>query len=656
MSGRPQNLPGATLAVAFFLVAFAAFAAVTTTLPMLHDNDSYYHLGVARIYLERGFHTDFPWTRLSAWREGFGDKELLFHALLLPAAAAKDPNAAGKVAVALFAAAATTAVALSCVGLVGRWGYLVPLWLLATSTHFTVRLLSLRPESLSLLLLLAAAAAAGRRRYRLLGAIAFLYTLSYTAFQALLGLAGLWFLHEALVRRRREWGLLLYPAAGTALALIAHPQFPANLRIWYFQNVLYFRFKDTLDVGREIMAPSAKALLYNVGWIAGLAALWRSGEPAGVPAAADRQRDVLLIAAVCFGALALRMERFAIYAVPFITLALLAELRRRGLTPGPRVRLPGGVRLPLPIAFGLLLFAGIPAAGRVAATLEQTAVFVPGRADDLAAFGRAVPAGARIAAPWGETALYLYSAPQGRYLNVLDPVFMAAKHPGPYWSQRAIFDGVETDVPLALARDLDSEYLAFSPLYLGRDVIYRRCVSDPRLQRVYGRHNFLFRVAPAETGRFLLDWEARPAASGADAAGPGAGGGWKPYRRETQPRLAALEGFVDVGRVAGSGACAEFRRQGSLAAPTEISWEFAPSGAGALWLDGRPLAAVAGGGRAILGEGLGRTVRLGAGTHTLLVRSCPEGGRGGFYLLERGRAALPETARAARFDNAPASR
>src|SRR2546423_1358908 len=73
---------------------------------------------------------------------------------------------------------------------------------------------------------------ASRRRPVLLGVLACLYALGYTAFQAFLGLCLLFFLCTLWVERRAEWRLVVYPAIGVALGLLLHPQFPANVRVW----------------------------------------------------------------------------------------------------------------------------------------------------------------------------------------------------------------------------------------------------------------------------------------------------------------------------------------------------------------------------------------------------------------------------------------
>ena len=50
----------------------------------LHDTDAYFHLAIARLYAEQGLVDELPALRLSLMRDGYGDKEVLFHLLLAP--------------------------------------------------------------------------------------------------------------------------------------------------------------------------------------------------------------------------------------------------------------------------------------------------------------------------------------------------------------------------------------------------------------------------------------------------------------------------------------------------------------------------------------------------------------------------------------------
>src|SRR5438093_142010 len=233
-----------------------------------------------------------------------------------------------------------------------------------------------RPALLSLLLILLAIPLASRRRPVLLGVLACLYALGYTAFQAFLGLCVLFFLCTLWVERRAEWRLVVYPAIGVALGLLLHPQFPANLRVWLVQNVGFFVRNETVDLGPEILPRTTRdTLLLNLGWWAGLVVLWRSRSPIVAPREDRRLRDFTLRPAAAFGLLYLLMYRFIIYAVPLATLAVLRSMQAAGEAPGRVVRLPARGRVSFALAFSLCLVSAAPLArlglGRMQAAMSR---------------------------------------------------------------------------------------------------------------------------------------------------------------------------------------------------------------------------------------------------------------------------------------------
>lgn len=635
--------------VLIFLLAVVVFGVLFHRLPVLYDTDSYYHLAIGRLYGQQGVIDALPWARLSLMYEGFGDKELLFHLLLAPLASSLPGSEGGRWALTLLNALIAAGLGALGQSVAGRWGLLAPLLVYGGSLQFLFRAIRLRPELLALVLFLAAAWAAGRQRYRLLGVIALLFTLSYTAFHALLGLAGLWFLQQGWMRRRWAWPLLLYPLLGVLIGLIVHPHFPHNLVVWKVQSFDFFAQKAALDVGREIRPQkSDELLLHNLGFWLALLALARSQRSAS----ADRRRDedpaaqpmadVLLVTAAIFGLLYLLMLRFVTYALPFALLALLAHLRCRHGTIGRRVALPGRGHLPLALAIVLALLAGVPRAAALVRDLAAARGPID-REVEWADFGRAVPAGAKVAAEWGSAHLYLFWAPQAAYLNVLDPVFMAVRYPAAYRSERAIFEGREADVPRALVEELDSDFIAFSrfhqPALLGA-----RLQADPRLRRGHGGYTLLYEVLPDANQAFVLDWRVAPSAPEMPPAGDAWRTTWAAYPRAEAPRVRAVEGFVDGARL-GPPACRGFARHMEVAATTEIRYELAVRGAATLWLDGRRLLFVPAGGDAVLGQGALVPLRLTPGPHTLAVGVCPATASApapGFYLVERQRRAVQE--------------
>src|SRR2546428_12987339 len=78
-----------------FLGSALALYLLCARFPVLPDSDSYYHLAAARANPEHGPSYRPDWARFSIIHDGFGDKELLFHALLSPFARLADPTPAG---------------------------------------------------------------------------------------------------------------------------------------------------------------------------------------------------------------------------------------------------------------------------------------------------------------------------------------------------------------------------------------------------------------------------------------------------------------------------------------------------------------------------------------------------------------------------------
>ena len=643
--GRKASL-GALLA---FVVAFAG-SLLLHRQSALHDTDSYYHLAIARSFAHEGIVYELPQLRFSLMRDGFGDKEWFFHLVLAPLAGTLDPLVAGRLGLALLGALAAAAMAALAVRALGWWGVAVPFWLFYASTEVAWRMVRLRPELLSLTLLLAAVAAIGLSRERLLGLVAFLYTWSYTAFQALGGLVFLCFVYFSWSRRRWQWPLVLYPLLGIGLALVTHPHFPKNLEIWVVQNFEYFLRKGQLDVGTEIRPNFTDVLLMvNLGWFAGLGVLVMSSRRvADVAVGTDRRlAEALGITALAFGGLYLLMSRFSLYFFPFATLWLIYELRRRGLRPGvwtylsPRGDQGGETRsvrgrLPLALCAGLCLLLSFPEARRQLHTYEERTRLGPNheRIRDREVLSARIPDGGRVAAGWGPTATLMLWAPQARYLNVLDPVFMATPYPDAHAKLMDVLEGREPDVALTTVEILKSEYLVYRSL--GRPRLEERLIEDPRVEVLHRGTQTLVRFRPAP-GAFVLSWHVVP--EGAEAFDAGLRvADWPPYPRSGNPRTRMLEAYVDARRTSPEEPCPRFVREIAIPEPVEVEVDVAPSGPTSVWLDGRLVVAVPEGSGAVLGRSIRLPIPLSAGRHRWLVVTCegPERSKG-FYWREWAR-------------------
>src|SRR5439155_1466651 len=151
--------------------------------------------------------------------------------------------------------------------------------------------------------------------------------------------------------------------------------------------------------------------------------------------------------------------------------------------------------------------------GRMKAVLRS---WRPDMRADWEAFARALPEGARVAAPWAATEAFVFWAPHATYLDVLDPIFIAAKDAATYRLYLDLFEGrvadsvafarlEEVDRPTRLALEVSSygtaqvfvdDRLAAAILspragVLGRGVIVTLALDS-------GRHRLTIHTCPAE--------------------------------------------------------------------------------------------------------------------------------------------------------------
>ncbi len=613
-----------------FLIALPAALWFAWTSPVLHDTDSYYHLAVGREIAHQGRLPErLEWARFSLLYDPFPDKEPLFHLLLAPATLSQDPlsTAGGRVALALFVSVILGTLAGLAFEVAGLWGFTGAMLLPILALDLTDRIVRLRPELLALLILLLAVRAAAAGRDRTVGALGFLFAISYTAFHAYLGLFALYVGSQLWIRRELRLRLLLYGVFGVGLGLVIHPAFPANLSLWAANNVHLFQFVESLGAGGAELRPATTRALLEKNWglFLALSLLLGSWRAQRLPVAQPRLAEAYGLAALVFGLLYLGMWRFGLYALPFTLLTALAALgRSAGFPPSRGKRIALGTTLALSVLLSL-----VPATAMTRDLLELGRPPVE-REAAWRRFGQLVPPGARIAAPWGIAQAYTFFAPQGRYLNLLDPVLMALPFPELARLERAVFSGEEPDLPLAVAVGLQSEYLAFSA-YSSAPELLERAARDPRLLLQGPGPDRLYRIEPRGAEAFLrADWIASPQGQGR----------LQPYPRLPPGRGGEVEGYIDALRV-GRG-CIRFEQAKPLAPSGSLLLEFAPYGPGALYSGTRLLVATGTGLRAIPGKGL--SVVFEPRGLPLAAEVCPDArtGRNGFYLRVIGGPAPAE--------------
>jgi hypothetical protein len=617
-----RSLTGRAVTLALTaLVFFLAFLGLYLGFAQIPDSDSYYHLAVARLYAEEGLVGSLDWTRMSVFATTLGDKELLFHVLLVPFASLMPGEVGGRIALALLSAVIATLLARLGLAFAGRGGLLLPLVVFVGSPYFYARAFRLRPELLALILLLVALELLARRRRHALAMVSAAFALSYTALHVLPALVIAACLYWWLRERRLDLATPAWCVAGTLAGVLLHPHFPDNVAIWRLQNVSFFLHKGQLDVGREIFAPSLSGMAaLNAGfWLAAVVLLVGARRDEASPRRDDFQRigESFAIAAALFFVLFTRMERMVTYFVPFASVAVLALLAGSGRHLATlRFR---ALRVPIAVALAACSLAGVPRFLEFTARVSSN----PSVESDWKEIAATIPPGARVAAHWGPTGFLVWFAPQGRYLNVLDPLFMFESSPATWDAQRRMFEGAEPDVPLVAATTLDSE-IVFA---LARDPAAGegpalRFEGDPRVSVSRVDDLVAATILPFRNHGFVLDW-------------------MTDGRR--YPRLADhgadFEGFVDASRIGGTARCVELERVVEAAEDGSIlDLDFSPYGPGELSLDDDVVLRSSGTG-AILANASRITRRLDPGDHVLRVKTCPHPTLqvNGFYLLDRAR-------------------
>lgn len=314
----------AALLLAYVLVLFGA---VHYASPGLSERDGYYHARLANQFFERGLSREFPWTQASTWREGFCDKEFLYHALLAPFCT----NGAEPVRGALVLQTLLAALVVAMLWFVLRRQDVPHAWafaalLLALGGPILYRMGMVRSHVLSMALALFGMHLLYKERWKALLALGFVYAWSYTFPLVLVMIAVPYALGHRLAGGKFDWRSPLAAFAGVVLGLAIHPFSPLTLETFLtYLDVVRMGFEGKgqadLELGKEIYAYTTRAFLEAFPlWCASMGALallgWRLGRRLSPRAFGT------LCVAVCWFAMTLLFSRFMEYGAPLACLAL----------------------------------------------------------------------------------------------------------------------------------------------------------------------------------------------------------------------------------------------------------------------------------------------------------------------------------------------
>lgn len=492
------------LTPAAVLVCVALLAWLQFSFRGMPDGDSYFHTRAARELARHGFQRHFPQAAFSTWTDRYADKDLLFHALLIPfqfavpgsasAAGAEDLVTPGKVAIVALALLflAALAFALRSTGAMLPWLWVLLLFFmdLAVLRGF----LAVRPGILGAAFVLVEIVFLLRKEPGRLAIAGALHTYAHSSFALLPGLALAVAAAHWLRREKFPVRLLGAALAGPVAASILNPYFPNNLRVAWDQLV-----EVALGVWWQHAAVPVE--LFGSELTGALTSNLLSSFAAFLPAVgamvvflADPRRRVstegLSLLMVCGfllvpSFLSARFLQFFFPATVLLGARLWSELLGGGTLREARRRDPRTFRL----AAGLVLVS-------LAGGLAHGTVFkLHGEVVSMATAEVQRPAIEflkKTAAPgdlvyhnfwWDFSALYHFR-PEGRYVVALDPVFFYRGDPVRFRKSLEAYRGELKDLYRVLKDDFGARWVYIAKGPRNRP-LFDLMVADGHFEKAY---------------------------------------------------------------------------------------------------------------------------------------------------------------------------
>ena len=428
---RPGWLARATPA-ALLLYVLVLYGGTALLQPGLFERDGYYHARLAQLVPERGFSRSFPWTQVSTWKEGYCDKEVLYHVAMAPFAQIGDQPIVG-------ARIFSVLLALGVIGML-LWVMRVhavpwPTWFaalpLATGGLFLARLGMIRSHVLSMALLLVGVHFLLQRRWRALAVLGFVYAWCYTVPFVLVMTAAPLAAGRWLGRGGLDWRSVLAAGFGAMAGLLIHPYSPLTLEtfltyVQIFQMGLTGVNQSGFELGNEIY-PYAPRVFFDIYPLLVLLV------PAVVLTVALRWRRVtadtkgVVLAMLFWTAMAAVSARFVEYQALLLAVAAGLVVRDLARDPGG---LPGWVprgrrwRIAGAVA-AMALLVGFHARSLGFYRVYQFEAAPPRFFDGAGAWmaSHLEPGETVINLFWDDFPDLFYSAPRQHYLWGLDPTY-----------------------------------------------------------------------------------------------------------------------------------------------------------------------------------------------------------------------------------------
>jgi len=222
--------------------------------PTLYDADGYLHIRMAEFLRDLGPRYNFHWARFSTFNGNFGDKDFLYHALLIPFTFFKNIFFGVKIAAFIF----TSILFLGFYLILKKYSskLILPIFLAGflLSGLFMETVSSPRPMTIVILINLLAIHFLIQKKCLWVLFTAFFYTLIHVTSPLVIFYACIIEIIRRFDKKEFYAKNILFAAIGVLAGFIAHPNFPNNIIVFYLNSILvpiYTMRTGVLELGAE---------------------------------------------------------------------------------------------------------------------------------------------------------------------------------------------------------------------------------------------------------------------------------------------------------------------------------------------------------------------------------------------------------------------
>lgn len=228
-----------------FLLAAVGFFLIQVLFSGLSGVDGYYHIKIARLYLEKGVSAfnAFPWLQFSVWKQFPADLSFFYHILMIPFASLGDLVLGAKLAASFFAGLVFGGTYYVLKKMKVEYAVFWCFLLFSLSPYFSTRLLYPRAFVFSILLFIIGVYLILKRRPLPLFFLMVVYALSYTGFPILIVVGIGYCIYNFYFGRKLKLGVLFSILLGAGSGILLRPGFPEISTLLFYQNVGPFLLK-----------------------------------------------------------------------------------------------------------------------------------------------------------------------------------------------------------------------------------------------------------------------------------------------------------------------------------------------------------------------------------------------------------------------------